>query len=163
MNIKFITLTNDGYLDFTLNCLKSLEKINFKGNLHCYCIGEKCYNVLKDKKYIVSKIDSDLNKLMIFGNKDFINITFLKFQIIYENLKKYKYVCFTDGDIIFKNNRFLKLCYLFLGDNELFIQNDSVENKKNNLCSGLCLLNLIRIHSIYLIQKILIILIKIYI
>lgn len=73
---------------------------------------------------------------MIFGNKDFINITFLKFQIIYENLKKNKYVCFTDGDIIFKNNRFLKLCYLFLGNNELFIQNDSVENKKNNLCSG---------------------------
>ena len=44
--VKFITLTNDGYIDYTLNCLKSLELINFKNDLYCYSIGSKSHETL---------------------------------------------------------------------------------------------------------------------
>ena len=40
-NIAFITLTNTGYIDYTLNCLQSLKNINMKKQLKVYCIGEK--------------------------------------------------------------------------------------------------------------------------
>ena len=32
-NITFCTLTNTGYINYTLNCLKSLEKIGLKDKL----------------------------------------------------------------------------------------------------------------------------------
>ncbi len=54
-SVKFITLTNDGYLDFTLNCLKSLDLIDFKQKSHCFAIGEKSYMKLKSKNYSCGK------------------------------------------------------------------------------------------------------------
>ena len=137
-NISFITLTDSGYINFTLNCLQSLKKIKFDGNLKCYCIGEEGYNILKAKKYECNLINDEENtNFQSFRTGNWANITKYKFDIIYENLLKYKYVCITDGDIVFENNKFLNYCLSNIGDNDLFIQNDSLKEDDNSiLCSG---------------------------
>lgn len=139
-NVKFITLTNDGYLDYTLNCLKSLELIEFHNKLHCYVIGEKGYNILKSKGYSSHLLKADSENDIVFSKfrqDNWHNITKRKFEIIYNCLKENEYVCFTDGDIVFQNNKFLKYCLTYVGDNDMLIQNDAMSNKnKSNLCSG---------------------------
>ena len=35
---KFFTITNNGFLNYTLNCLKSLEKLNLQNKLESYTI-----------------------------------------------------------------------------------------------------------------------------
>ena len=86
-DIAFITLTNDGYIEYTENCLKSLEKINSKVNLNCYCIGKKGYEYLNNKKYNCVLIDEEENtNFQNFREGNWSNITFNKFVIIYESL-----------------------------------------------------------------------------
>jgi hypothetical protein len=50
-NISFITLTNTGYIDYTLNCLESLKRINSKIDLKCYCIGVDGYVKLRKQGF----------------------------------------------------------------------------------------------------------------
>ena len=136
-DIAFITLTNDGYIEYTENCLKSLEKINSNVNLKCYCIGKKGYEYLTNKKYNCVLIDEEENNnFQVFRKGNWSNITFNKFVIIYENLLKYKYVCITDGDIVFENNIFLQYLLKNIGLNDLLIQTEYIDNKNDVLCSG---------------------------
>jgi len=136
-DISFITLTNDGYIEYTENCLKSLEKINSKINLNCYCIGKKGYEYLNNKKYNCFLIDEEENSnFQVFRKGNWSNIVFNKFVIIYENLLKYKYVCITDGDIVFENTNFLQYLLENIGSNELLIQTEYINSEKYVLCSG---------------------------
>jgi hypothetical protein len=136
-DIAFITLTNDGYIEYTENCLKSLEKINSKINLKCYCIGKKGYEYLNNKKYNCVLIDEEENSnFQNFREGNWSNITFNKFVIIYENLLKYKYVCITDGDIVFENNNFLQYLLENIELNDFLIQTEYIDDKNFDLCSG---------------------------
>lgn len=138
MSIIFITLTNDGYLDYTLNCLKSLEKINLHNNLHCYCIGKEGHQRLLNNNYISHYIeDEEYCEFQTFMNEKWMKIMFKKFNIIYENLLKYDYVCYTDGDVVFENSNLLNYLLETIEDNELLIQNDSLSDSDDtNLCFG---------------------------
>jgi hypothetical protein len=49
-DIAFITLTNNGYLDYTINCLESLKKINSDRKLKCYCVGEEGTRLLNNMR-----------------------------------------------------------------------------------------------------------------
>jgi len=136
-DIALITLTNGGYIEYTENCLKSLEKINSNINLKCYCIGEKGYEYLNSKKYNCSLIDEEENSnFQFFRQGNWSNIVFNKFAIIYENLLKYKYVCITDGDIVFENANFLQYLFENIELNELLIQTEYIDEKNYVLCSG---------------------------
>ena len=61
-DIAFITLTNNGYIEYTENCLKSLEKINSNVNLKCYCIGKKGYEYLNNNNAYFSDKNFHLEK-----------------------------------------------------------------------------------------------------
>jgi hypothetical protein len=136
-DIAFITLTNDGYKEYTENCLKSLEKININNNLKCYCIGKKGYEYFNNKKYNCVLIDEEENSnFQTFREGNWSNITFNKFVIIYENLLKYKYVCITDGDIVFENDNFFKYLLENIGFNDMLIQTEYIDDKNYDLCSG---------------------------
>ena len=135
----FITLTNSGYIHYTLNCLKSLENINFEMKLKCYCLGKEGFNTLKSKKYEsrLVKNSEELSKFKQWKENGVESIYSQKFPIIYKNLLKYKFVCFTDGDIVYQNNKFLDYCLSDIGDNDLLIQNDTCKNSDNRVvCSG---------------------------
>ena len=137
-DVAFITLTNSGYINYTLNCLESLKRIGLSSKLHAYVIGKEGYDLLKEKGYNCSLIEDEENSnFQTFRKGNWSDITFKKFIIIHENLKKYKYVCFTDGDIVFENKNFLQ----YLRDNiesyDMLIQNEQLnDNDKSNVCSG---------------------------
>lgn len=137
-NLKFITLTNDGYLELTLNCILSLDKLQIKDNIECYCIGENCSkklsNLVKVKKL---DVDKKYHNMKIFKNIHWDYITYIKLVIIYANLLENKYVCLTDGDIVFENKNFLKYCKERIDNYDIIIQNDSLQdNNYSKLCSG---------------------------
>jgi len=141
-DIAFITLTNDGYLEYTENCLKSLEKINSEVKLNCYCIGKKGYEYLNNKKYngvLINGVlidEEENNNFQIFRQGNWSNIVFNKFVIIHENLLKYKYVCITDGDIVFENGNFLQYLLENIELNDLLIQTEYIDDENYVLCSG---------------------------
>jgi hypothetical protein len=131
-NISFITLTNDGYIDYTLNCIKSLNDINIKQKLKVYCIGNNGYSILQQNNISCELIiDDNVNTFQEFKSNKWSDITFYKFQIIYEHLLNNEYVCFTDGDIVYENNNIFSFLLNNINDNEMLIQDDQFE-----LCSG---------------------------
>ncbi len=138
-SVNFVTLTNNGYLDYTLNCLKSLELIDFQKPLHCYAIDQECHNILQLKGYNSTclKLTNVSSKFEIWDSKNIPKIYFQKFTIIYKNLLENKFVCFTDGDIVFLDKKFMNYCLDYIQDNDMVIQNDSLSNNDHtNLCSG---------------------------
>ena len=138
--IAFITLTNNGYIDYTLNCLKSLEKINSSVLPVCYCVGEQAHKTLLDKGYksvLLPDNSSETTTFQAFKSSIWHKITFKKLEVIYMNLRKYKYVLYTDGDIIFENSDFYKYIIEHIGQNDLLIQNDTDQDSSDKvLCSG---------------------------
>ena len=139
-SVKFITLTNNGYLNYTLNCLKSLELIKFKEPLHCYTIGEESHNILQSNGYNSILLNSDNNgdtEFTEFRTENWHNIIKRKFDIIYNELLKNKFVCFTDGDIVFLNKNFMNYCLDNIQNNDMIIQNDTLSDSDHGeLCSG---------------------------
>jgi len=134
-NVAFITLTNSGYIDYTLNCLESLKKINSKINLTCYCIGTDGYNKLKENNFQTILIEDDVNSnFQTFRNGNWSNITYYKFKIIYENLLLHEYVCITDGDIVYENNFFMDFLLDNIDDNDLLAQSEGIEI--DDFCTG---------------------------
>jgi hypothetical protein len=134
-NLSFITLTNNGYVDYTLNCLESLKKINTKKQLKVYCVGEEGYNNFISKNIECEFIDdSKCSDFQTFRLKNWSNITYYKFQIIYQNLLNYEFVCITDGDIVYENNIFLDYLLTNICDNDLLIQSEGID--VTDVCSG---------------------------
>jgi hypothetical protein len=134
-NISFITLTNTGYLDYTMNCLESLKRINMTDKLEIYCIGKEGCDKLKTNGYSSHLIDSEQNtNFQTFRTGNWANITYYKFEIIYENLLKNEYVCFTDGDIVYENNSFFDYLLTNIGENDMLIQSEGIDTL--DVCSG---------------------------
>jgi hypothetical protein len=138
MKIAFITLTNTGYIEYTLNCLSTLKNIGLHQELHCYCIGEEGYEILKSNNYKTTLIkDNENSKFEEFRSGNWSSIVQNKFKIIHENLINNDYVCYTDGDIVYENIEFYNYLIKNIGDYEMLIQNDTLlDNDDRNLCSG---------------------------
>jgi hypothetical protein len=136
--MAFVTLTNSGYTEFTLNCLESLKRIGFSIPLHCYCIGKQGFDTLVSKGYSCTLIDDEQNSnLQSFRTGNWSNITHQKFKIIHENLLKYPFVCFTDGDIVYQSGAFYNYLFQNIGNNDMLIQNEGMENSDiSHLCTG---------------------------
>jgi hypothetical protein len=130
-------LTNSGYIDYTLNCIESLKKIGSL-QLQLYVIGKDGYDKLKEKGYSSTLIKDEKNSnFQTYQDGNWGDITFYKFQIIYENLLKHKYVCFTDGDIVFQNNNFMQYLQDNIASHDMLIQSEGLnEGDVADLCTG---------------------------
>jgi len=137
-NIDFITLTNTGYIDYTLNCLRSLQNINLDDKLRIYCIGEEGGLRLKENGYdceFIYNDDSNTENFHLFhANNYWLIITFYKFEIIYKHLLTNKYVCLKDGDIVYKNDKIFDFLLDNIEDNDMLIQSEGLHTEE--LCSG---------------------------
>jgi hypothetical protein len=136
--IDFITLTNNGYIDYTLNCYQSLKNIKSNIRLKSYCIGEEGLSILQLNGYDCEVVECDCN-FQIFGNDRFNLVTYYKFEIIHKHLLNNKYVCITDGDIVYENNKVFDYLLDNIKDNDMLIQNEWHEWSDNNIspvCSG---------------------------
>ena len=59
VKLGFITLTNYGYLEYTRNLIKSLEKIGVEG-LKVYCLDNKSFNELDyDRKLKIEHTEEE--------------------------------------------------------------------------------------------------------
>jgi hypothetical protein len=134
-NVAFITLTNTGYINYTLNCLESLKQINMEKQLRVYCVGEEGYSILKNNNFLCELInDNESSKIQEFRKNKWSNITYYKFEIIYSNLLNNDYVCITDGDIVYENNQVFDYLLNNIEDNDLLIQSEGIYHL--DLCSG---------------------------
>lgn len=143
-SIAFITLTNTGYIQYTLNCFKSIEQLNTSmiqiPSLKAYCIGKEGCQILEKNKYTYNEIedeDDTHSELHTFRRGHFSNITYNKFVIIHENLINYDYVCYTDGDIVFQKPEIFDYLLQHIDNKDMLIQNDTLnDDDHSNLCSG---------------------------
>ena len=139
-DVAFITLTNNGYIDYTLNCIESLKKINSNFELMCYCLGKKGIKLLNDKGYSCQSITSstkNLSNFQSFKNEGWADITYQKFDIIHKNLLTHKYVCFTDGDIVYENPEIFNYLLNNIKNKDMLIQSEGQDDHKGNqLCTG---------------------------
>ena len=140
--IAFITLTNKGYLQYTLNFCASLSTIGYLDSIKIYAIGRCAYDTLIRRGLNVGIICDETNtEFQIFRKGNWANVTYYKFEIISENLNTKDFVLFADGDIVFKNKLFLDYCMDMIGDKDLLIQNDGIDdNDDSTLCSGFMLI-----------------------
>ena len=136
--VAFITLTNTGYVEYTLNLLKSLENIKSSVLPTCYCIGNEGHSKLISKGYQSTLINEEKNSgFQSWRKHNWADIVSNKFDIIYQNLLTRQYVLITDGDIVYEDNKFLDYLKENIADNDMLIQNDTMDdNNDTNLCSG---------------------------
>jgi len=150
--MKFITLTNNGYLDYTRNLIESLRRIDIRQPSECgeagcvyeplkvYCIGKECYDKLEyDNKVLLNVSEADApTEFQRFREGDWNKVVVQKFNIIHKELMKGEDVLFTDGDIVWLDNRFHRDIKNRIDDYDILFQNDKQDDSDDSeLCSGI--------------------------
>ena len=129
------TLTNTGYLLYTLNMLKSLKPYHLDKKVLIVCIDKKGADFLKKKGYDVVCINDTIEKFAPWNSTEYVKICYLKLELIYKILLQ-KNVLLMDGDIVFRKNPLDDL-EKWSKDFDVWIQNDSLENSNTvNMCTG---------------------------
>lgn len=133
------TLTNSGYLLYTINMLKSLKEYNLDKKVLIVCIDKIGASKLERLGYNVICInDLKLGKFSPWNSPGYDKICYLKLELIYRLLSLNKNVLLVDGDVVFRKNP-LEDIRLWWNDNvnDVMIQNDSQENyNTKNMCTG---------------------------
>ena len=143
-NFKFITLTNDGYIEYTQNLVNSLKMHDIQKELTVYSVGKKSHKHFTqesiDSIYLKTSIFDKKNYFQNWRSKNFNKLMFIKLSIIYENLLNYEQVLYSDGDVVFLKN--------FLGeiknhkDVDIIGQLDfNPDQDVKTLCAGFMLIN----------------------
>ena len=138
-NTVITTVTNYGYLLYTLNMLKSLEPFGLDKKIFLVCIDKKGTSILKRMGYNVFCVDdNELSKFSPWNTKGYDKICYLKLELIYRSLSLNKNVLLIDGDIVFRKNP-LEDMGVWWKDTiyDVWIQNDAQENRNTkNMCTG---------------------------
>jgi hypothetical protein len=133
------TVTNQGYLLYTLNMLKSLKQFGIDQKVFIICIDKKSASVLKKLGYIVYCIDDNqLGKFCPWNTPGYDKICYLKLELIYRLLSLNVNVLLIDGDIVFTKNPLIDI-ESWMKDNiyDVWIQNDAQSNSNTkNMCTG---------------------------
>jgi len=133
------TVTNHGYLLYTMNMLKSLKPYGMDHKLFLVCIDKKSADILTNLGYHPYCInDTVLGKFCPWNTKGYDKICYLKLELIYRILSLNKNVLLIDGDIVFQKNPLEDLRqWMKNATDDVWIQNDSLENKNiTNMCTG---------------------------
>jgi hypothetical protein len=155
--LKWITMINYGYIEFTKNFLESMRVNNCVFSLIIYCLDKQSFDELKDYNNVIC-IDASIiiqnlitSSLSKWGQTDYKIITFYKLDIIRHAIENNinSTIGFIDTDIIVLKDP-TKTVIDYINNNlnvEVFTQCD--ENKNVNdcsniyncpvLCSGVCI------------------------
>ena len=137
------TVTNYGYLLYTLNMLKSLKPFGLDKKILLVSIDKRAGNILRKLGYNVFCVDEDeLGKFSPWNTKGYDKICYLKLELIYRILSLGKNILLADGDLVFLRNPLDDIMWWLEEKHiDVHIQNDSLENiNKNNLCTGYMLI-----------------------
>ena len=135
----FTTVTNHGYLLYTLNMLKSLEPFGLDKKIFIVCIDKKGSAILKQLGYSVHCVeDVTLSKFCPWNTKGYDKICYLKLKLIHHLLSLEKHVLLIDGDIVFHKNPMEDIQEWWRDTtHNVWIQNDSLEDTNiTNMCTG---------------------------
>jgi len=130
------TLTNSGYLLYTLNMLKSLRPFGLDKKVLIVCIDRKGAESLTKRGYSVICVDDVYGKFSPWNSTEYVKICYLKLELIYRILSLQKNVLLIDGDIVFRKNP-MEDILTWSKTFDVWIQNDSLENSNTkNMCTG---------------------------
>ncbi len=133
----FITITNIGYIEYTLNLLKSLHKLLLDKKIYIFCLDEVSYNRLSFLGYKTHLIKTDLSSYYSITDNEFDKIGYIKMLLIYKIIELGYNCLYTDGDIYFKQNPLEYIETLKDIDGDAWIQNDTLQdNNYGNVCTG---------------------------
>ena len=132
------TLTNYGYLLYTLNMLKSLKPFGLDKKILIFCMDRKGTLILQNMGYHVVCMESKLASFCPWNSKGYDEICFVKLEMIHCILSLKKNVLLIDGDIVFQKNPMTDINQWIHNTNvDVFIQNDSQNNTDiTNMCTG---------------------------
>jgi hypothetical protein len=142
INIKAITLTNKGYLEFTDNLIASIQKNNINIDLDICTMDSYSTNYFDKKNQNTNLITkSNKKKFLRQDSKNFGEYMIVKMNMIHLYLTQYKYILYLDGDIVLKNE-ISDYLSKNIGSLDLLIQNDRNPKKPNleYLCAGFMLI-----------------------
>lgn len=133
------TVTNSGYLLYTMNMLKSLEQFDLDRKILLFCIDKNASKILSGLGYNTFCIDDkELGNFCPWNSKGYDRICYLKLELIYRVLSLGKNILLVDGDIVFLRNP-LDDILKWSSDKifDVWVQNDSQENRNTmNMCTG---------------------------
>ena len=131
------TITNYGYILYTLNMLKSLKQFGLDKNVFIVVMDEKCATILKREGYQVFCINQkSLAKFCPWNVKGYDKICYYKLELIY-NVLLNKNVLLIDGDIVFLKNPIDDIITWSNENHDIWIQNDTTDDKNmTNMCTG---------------------------
>ena len=133
------TLTNYGYLLYTLNMLKSLKQFGLDKKVFIVCLDKKGTSTLKRFGYNAFTIEeNELEKFCPWNTKGYDKICYLKLELIYRILSLNRNILLIDGDIVFDKDPLPDIKWWIEEKHiDVHIQNDSLENiNKSNMCTG---------------------------
>ncbi len=137
------TMTNSGYILYTLNMLKSLKQFGLDKKVFVVSIDKKGANILRRLGYNAYCIDDNqLGKFSPWNTTGYDKICFLKLELIYSIISLNKNILLIDGDIVFLKDPIPDIKWWNEEKHiDVHIQNDSLENiNTNNLCTGYMLI-----------------------
>lgn len=153
--VAFVTLTNFGYLPYTVNCLTSLELVGERVPLTVYCADSKShYRLSKMHQNVVQMHEEGLDRFLAWKQPGWARLMWLKCEIMRRALATHEFVVFTDGDITYERPGAVAHCVELLmsrgdinhhdgnGDEdgiELVMQSDGLQDGGSDgwgLCAG---------------------------
>lgn len=141
-NTVITTVTNYGYLLYTLNMLKSLKPYGLDKRVFILCIDVKSATILKRLGYqvicIENRVEQMLGRFCPWNSKGYDKICYIKLELIFRILSLNTNVLLVDGDIVFRKNPIDDI-RIWQTDNicDVWIQNDSQEDSNlENMCTG---------------------------
>lgn len=140
--MKAITFTNAGYVEYTLNLLKSIEINGSSLETFVYCTDTKSYEILTKKGFNTIKLDHShkiSEKIYSWesAGSSFGRLMLKKFEAIHNSLLNDKYLLYLDGDVVVKSN-FSNYLLENIKDNDFLFQLDYNPKKEiqTEACAG---------------------------
>ena len=131
------TVTNHGYLLYTLNMLKSLRAFGLDHKMLILCLDRRGADVLEKKGYRTVCIDHEIGRFCPWNTKGYDQICYLKMELVYQILSFGRNVLLIDGDIVFLQDPMMDVLKWGKESGEVWIQNDAQKNQDTtNLCTG---------------------------
>lgn len=133
------TVTNHGYLFYTMNMLKSLAPFGLDKKVFIVSIDKKGSQTLRRMGYEPFCIeDNTLGSFCPWNTKGYDKICYLKLELLYRILSLHTNVLLVDGDVVFQKNPLVDLEQWWSdSQQDVWVQNDSLKNENTvNMCTG---------------------------
>jgi hypothetical protein len=132
------TITNYGYILYTLNMLKSLKPYGLDKSVFIVAMDERCAMILKKAGYHVFCVhEKSLGKFCPWNMKGYDKICYYKLELLYRILSLEKNVLLIDGDIVFLKNPIDDILQWSNETDDIWIQNDTTDDEsRKNMCTG---------------------------